>query len=208
MGLFVTIEGIEASGKSTLVRALGERLHTAGVDPVVTREPGGTEFGQQIRALLLQRVPELAIEPLAEAYLVNAARAQHVAELLRPMLAGGRIVLCDRFTDSTLAYQGYGRGLDLTVVRQLCEMATGSLSPDLTIVVDVPIEVSRARMRERHGVDRIEFEPPEFHARVRDGFLALAAQTPRMRTVDGTQPPQAVLARAWDLIEPLLADRR
>ncbi len=190
------------------MRALGERLHTAGVDPVVTREPGGTEFGQQIRALLLQRVPELAIEPLAEAYLVNAARAQHVAELLRPMLAGGRIVLCDRFTDSTLAYQGYGRGLDLTVVRQLCEMATGSLSPDLTIVVDVPIEVSRARMRERHGVDRIEFEPPEFHARVRDGFLALAAQTPRMRTVDGTQPPQTVLARAWELIEPLLADRR
>jgi dTMP kinase len=186
--MFVAIEGIEGSGKSTLLAALAQRLRSDGVGVVVTREPGGTTLGDAVRELFLNR--SLTIEPLAEALLVNAARAQHVAEVIRPALRAGRILLCDRFTDSTLAYQGYGRGIDLELLRRLCETATGGVAPDLTLLVDLPVAAIRARLRGRHrGTDRIEREDDGFHERVRQGFLKLS-DSPDHRILNGDQPEE------------------
>ncbi|HEV3156153.1 MAG TPA: dTMP kinase [Candidatus Baltobacteraceae bacterium] len=201
--MFITIEGIEAGGKSTLLTSLAARLSASGIDALVTREPGGTALGQQIRELFLARTPHVAIDPLAEVFLLNAARAQHVREVLRPALGAGRIVLCDRYVDSTIAYQGYGRGVSLETLRVLGNPSTDGLLPDLTLLVDVPIEISFARMRERES-DRIEKEPRAFHERVRQGFLELAAAHVRIHTLDGTQSPELVLEEAWRLLSPLL----
>jgi dTMP kinase len=191
--MFIAIEGIEGSGKSTLLLALAERLRMGGHGVVATREPGGTPVGDAIRKIFLDRRQQ--IEPLTEALLVNAARAQHVAEVIRPALAQGRMLLCDRFVDSTLAYQGYGRGLDLGSLRRLCETATGGLEADLVLVVDVPVAVARSRMRERVESDRIESEDDAFHERVRRGFLELA-RSPRHRVLDGTRPVDELVAQA------------
>lgn len=189
--MFVVIEGIEGSGKSTLLGALTESLRGDGHDVVMTREPGGTQFGDAIRALFLTR--NLAIEPVAEALLVNASRAQHVEDVIRPALKAGRIVLCDRFVESTLAYQGYGRGLDLGKLGTICEMATDGLEPDLVLLVDMPVEEARSRLQERdEAADRIEGEGNAFHERVRQGFLALA-KTPRHCILDGTRSPDEIL---------------
>jgi dTMP kinase len=192
--MFVVVEGIEGSGKSTLLAGLAEWLRAEGHEPLITFEPGGTPVGSAIRELFLNR--SIAIGPLTEAFLVNAARAQHVAGEIRPALEARRIVVCDRFTDSTLAYQGYGRGVDLDELRTLCELATGGLAPDLVFVVDVPIEVAFARMRTRaEAPDRIEAEDAGFHERVRHGFLELA-RSPRHRVLDGTLAPQPLLEQA------------
>ena len=197
--MLVAVEGIEGSGKSTLVAALGSRLRERGFDVLLTREPGGTPAGNAIRRIFLDRT--VSIEPLAEAFLVNAARAQHVAEVLRPALDAGRIVICDRFTDSTLAYQGYGRGLDLAQLQAVCATATGGLSADLILLLDLPVDVARARLRERaERTDRIEAEGDDFHRRVRRGFLEIAA-SPRHRVLDGALPPDT-------LAELALAERR
>jgi dTMP kinase len=191
---FVVVEGVEGSGKSTLLEALADRLRSAGRDPLVTREPGGTPVGDAIRTIFLDR--RIAIAPLTEALLINAARAQHVSDTIRPALAAGRPVLCDRYVDSTLAYQGYGRGLNLPFLRELCNAATGGLEPDVTLVVDVPVEVSRARTRSRErAVDRLESEDDAFHERVRQGYLELAT-LPGHCVLDGTLAPQQVLERA------------
>jgi dTMP kinase len=132
---------------------------------------------------------------------VNAARAQHVAETIAPALAAGQIVLCDRFVDSTLAYQGYGRGLELERLERICALATGGLSPDVTLLLDVPVSVSRERLGIRGGPsDRLESEAPEFHERVRSGFLALAAAAPRIRTLDGTVALEDTLEAAWRIV--------
>lgn len=172
---------------------------------MTTREPGGTELGNQIRALFLAQRPRIAIEPLAEAFLVNAARAEHIAETIAPALAAGQIVLCDRFVDSTLAYQGYGRGLELERLERICALATGGLSPDVTLLLDVPVSLSRDRLKARGGPgDRLESEAPEFHERVRAGFLALAATVPRVHTLDGTLAPAHVLEAAWRIVEAQL----
>jgi dTMP kinase len=196
--VFITIEGIEGSGKSTLLEGLAERLRKEGRDVVATREPGGTPAGDAIRAIFLDR--NLTVEPLTEAFLVNAARAQHVADVIRPALAAGRTVLCDRFTDSTLAYQGYGRGLDLTMLRALCDAAAGSLNPNLTLLVDLPVPLARSRLQARSGnLDRIESQDDAFHQRVRMGFLALA-QLPHYRILDGTLNEADLLERAWTCI--------
>src|SRR5580658_6944294 len=136
--MFVVVEGIEGSGKSTLVAGLGARLKAENKNVVVTREPGGTRLGDSVRRIFLDR--SLTIEPLAEAFLVNAARAQHVEEVIRPTLAADGIVVCDRFTDSTLAYQGYGRGMDLELLRALCDFAAGGLQPDVVLLVDLPVD--------------------------------------------------------------------
>ena len=193
---FVTVEGIEGSGKSTLLSGLAERLRTHGSEIFATREPGGTPLGDAIREIFLNR--SLAISPLTEALLINAARVTHVTDAIGPALAAGRIVLCDRFVDSTLAYQGYGRGLELRYLRELCDAATGGLEPDLTLLVDVPVEISRARTRSRHrGVDRLESEDDAFHERVRHGYLELARSSPRHVVLDGTLSAQQVLERAW-----------
>lgn len=194
--MFVAVEGIEGSGKSTLLAELAERLRSEGVDVLATREPGGTPLGDAVREVFLQRT--LAISPLAESMLVSAARAQHVADVIRPALASGRLVLCDRFTDSTLAYQGYGRRVRRDVLRELCEMASDGLQPDFVLVLDVPVAVARERLRARAtGTDRIENEDDGFHERVRQGFLELAT-SPRHRVLDGTLAPAQLAAQAMD----------
>jgi dTMP kinase len=189
--MFVSVEGIEGSGKSTLLAALAERLRAAGRPVFVTREPGGTPAGDAIRAIFLD--PAIAIGPLTEALLVNAARAQHVSDVIRPELSAGRIVLCDRYVDSTMAYQGYGRGVDRSFLRGLCDTATGRLEPDLIFLIDVPVDVSRARGGACGAAgDRVEIENDAFHERVRQGFLDIA-RTPRHRVLDGTRSPEELL---------------
>lgn len=196
--MFIVIEGIESSGKTTLMRTLLERFAVAGRDVLSTREPGGTAMGDAVRTIFLDRT--LQIEPLAEALLANAARAQHVANVLRPALAAGRTVLCDRFTDSTLAYQGYGRGLDLDALRKLCDYAAGGVEPDLVVLLDLPVESVRSRLEERaYGEDRIEREGDAFHERVRRGYLELA-RTPRHRIIDAAQTAERVAEAAWNYI--------
>lgn len=195
MSLFVTFEGIEGSGKSTHVRLLAAHLRAGGRRVVETREPGGTEAGLAIRALLLgaEAVP---LEPLAELLLYCADRAQHLGEVVRPALADGAVVLCDRFSDSTLAYQGHARGLDLELVRGLDARARGGLRPDLTFLLDCPASDGLRRARGRgNGGDRFEDAPVAFHERVQAGFRALAAAEPdRFVTVDSTAPREQVSA--------------
>jgi dTMP kinase len=192
--VFVVVEGIEGTGKSTLIFGLAERLKREGHDVAVTREPGGTPLGDAAREIFLNR--GFPISPLAECMLVNAARAQHVLDVIRPALAVGRIVLCDRFTDSTLAYQGYGRGLDVESLREVCDIAAGGLEPDLVVVLDLPVSVARARLRERNvSTDRIEREDDAFHERVRQGFLLLARE-PKHRVLDATLPVKVLVEEA------------
>jgi dTMP kinase len=196
--MFVVIEGIEGSGKSTLHKGLVERLTMEGRDVVATREPGGTATGDAIRSIFLDRT--LTIGALTEAFLVNAARAQHVAEVIRPALAQNRLVLCDRFTDSTLAYQGYGHGLDLASLQRQCDEATGGVPADLVLLIDLPVDVARTRLQERsYALDRIESQDAAFHERVRQGYLELA-KSPLHRVLDGTLPQERLLEDAWNFI--------
>src|SRR5439155_17054633 len=191
-GRFVALEGGEASGKSTQAARLAGRLGA-----LLTREPGGTEVGERIRAVLLD--PALAgLDARAEALLMAAARAQHVAEVIRPALAAGRDVVSDRYAGSSLAYQGFGRGLAVDEVRWLSDWATGGLWPDLTILLDVPVEVARRRLG---ALDRFEAEDDAFHERVVDGFRKLAGADPGAWVVlDGTGDVDAVAARAWTAV--------
>ncbi len=175
--MFITFEGIEGSGKTTLLQGIAGRLRAAKRNILVTREPGGTAAGNAIRKVFLEA--GLRIDPLTEAFLVNASRAQLVSEEIGPALEASRLVLCDRYTDSTLAYQGYGRGMDWDRLRDLCGMATGGLRPDLTFLVDIDVQTSRARVTSRaNTVDRVEAADLDFHERVRAGFLSLARAEP------------------------------
>jgi dTMP kinase len=169
-GRFIVLEGTESSGKSTQAARLARRLGA-----LLTREPGGTELGEAVRGLLLEPSPE-PIDARAELLLVVAARAQHVALRILPELTAGRSVVCDRFHGSTLAYQGYGRGLPLEDVRRACSLAAGTLEPDLVVLLDVPEDVSASRRR--RSPDRIESQDASFHRRVRAGFLELARADP------------------------------
>lgn len=200
--MLVTFEGIEAAGKSTLIATLADRLRSAGEDVLATREPGGTLLGDSLRALFVD--PAYRIDPVAEVMLLNASRAQLVGELIQPALQAGRTILCDRFFDATVAYQGFGRGLDVESLLELCLVATRRIAPDLTFLVDVPVEVSAARVRARGDADRLEREGAAFHARVREGYLQLAQRFARIVVLDGTMPP-AVLA---DSAFAVLSDRR
>ncbi len=195
--MFITVEGIEGCGKSTLVAGLSSRLRSAGREIIVTREPGGTPVGDAIRHVFL--APGLTIVPLAEALLINASRAQHVVDLIEPALERGTIVLCDRFVDSTLAYQGYGRGIDLAFLTGLCAVAAGERLPDVTFILDVPVAVSRERVARRDGTasDRMEREDVAFYERVRRGFLDLASRSPRYRVFDATKPSEELVAEAF-----------
>jgi dTMP kinase len=194
--VFITVEGIEGCGKSTLVAGLSERLRPTGAEIIVTREPGGTPAGDAIRNVFLE--PGLTIAPLTEALLINASRAQHVVELIEPALHRGALVLCDRFIDSTLAYQGYGRGIDLDFLQKLCRAAAGNRIPDLTFVLDLPVALSRERVATRDGAsrDRMEQQDIAFYERVRRGFLSLAALEPRYRVLDATKPAEELIAQA------------
>jgi dTMP kinase len=189
-----------------LLAGLARWLGSQGIDCVVTREPGGTPLGNRLRALFIE--PDLLFRPLAEAFVVNASRAQHVDEVIEPALAAGRFVLCDRFADATLAYQGYGRGVDLAALRSLAAIATRGREPDLTLLVDVPVPVSRERVRARalalaEPIDRLEREGSEFHERVRSGYLALAREGKRIVTLDGTASPRALLENAVAVVRKL-----
>ena len=197
--MLVTFEGIEAAGKSTLIASLANDLTTRGDAVLVTKEPGGTPLGDSLRAVFLD--PAFQVDPIAEVMLLNASRAQHVADVVAPALKLGKIVLCDRFFDATIAYQGYGRGLDIEALLQICLMATHRIAPDLTFVIDIPVELSAERVRARGSADRLEREDAAFHTRVREGYLALAQRFSRIAVLDGTQPPAALAAAALAEIE-------
>jgi dTMP kinase len=182
-GKFITIEGGEGGGKSTQIKRLARALEAAGCTVVSTREPGGSPGGEEIRALLVQGAPE-RWDPMTEVMLFAAARREHVVRTIEPALAAGRWVISDRFADSTLAYQGYGRGIDRAALESLRRLAVGALVPDLTLVLDLPVEIGLARARARAGQElRFEAMDPAFHERLRQGFLAIAAAEPHRCTV-------------------------
>ncbi len=203
----ITFEGIEGSGKSTQMAMLGEFLRKKGLRVEATREPGGTRIADAIRNILLS--PEYReMADLTELFLYEACRAQHVHEFMRPLLEAGSILLCDRFSDSTLAYQGYGRGMDRGLVDRLNHVASGGLRPDLTILLDCPVEVGLRRSWERlqkegnaKAESRFEQEEVGFHERVRAGFLAIAMEEPgRVKKVDGTARPEAVQEEIREIV--------
>jgi len=186
--MFITLEGPEGSGKTSQIPALAAYLRDAGYEVVVTREPGGTTVGDQIRDVLMN-LENVAIVPRTEILLFLAARAQHVESLIRPALQAGKVVLCDRYGDSTLAYQGYGHTTDLDTLRSLLDYSTGGLKPDLTLLLDVPVRQGMARKKENETEwNRLDAYTLAFHERVRQGYLALAAEEPdRWLVIDATQ---------------------
>ncbi len=203
MALFIVFEGGEGCGKSTQTRALLRRLSKDGFRAVLTREPGGTRLGERVRRYLKQ-TGETRISPLAELFLIATARAQLVSEIIRPELEKGKMVICDRFTPSTLAYQGYGRGLNTDALREVNDIATDGMSPDLIVLLDIPIEdgLGRKKSKER---DRFESESLAFHARVRRGYLDLAKADPeRWLVVDGRLPKKEIEKKIWGKVSILL----
>jgi len=196
--VFISFEGIEGSGKTTLIAGLAVELRSIGADVFVTREPGGTAFGDAVRAIFVD--PAARIDPLAEAFLMNASRAQLVAERIAPLLKTNGIILCDRFFDATVAYQGYGRGLDIEMLIRLSLVASQSIAPDITFLLDVDPRLSRERVRSRGETDRLEREDDGFHARVRQGYLELAGRFERIIVLNGAAPPGHLLAQALEII--------
>jgi dTMP kinase len=212
-GLFVTFEGGEGTGKTTQLKRLVAALRGAGWDPLETRDPGGTPIGNQIRAILLDR-EHVGMAPLAELLLYEASRAQLVQEVIRPALSAGRIVLCDRFTDSTVAYQGAGRGLDPALIARLNALGSDGLAPDLTLLFDLDPAVGLARAAERlssprKAEDRMEAEVLAFHRRVRAGYRALAAAEPeRVVVLDASRGIGELEREVRRLVEARLRGRR
>ena len=203
-GRFVTLEGGEGAGKSTQVIALARLAAAAGFEVVTCREPGGTPLGERLRAALFAQADgEARPTPAAELLVFTAARAQLVAEIVRPALARGALVICDRFADSTVAYQHYGRGLDQSMVEAANHAATQGLTPDLTLLLDLSPE--EGFRRGERGLDYLEREGIEFHRRVREGFLERAAAEPgRWLVLDATRPETEITAAAWERIRALL----
>lgn len=205
-GRFITFEGIDGSGKTTQMRLLGDRLRAEGRDVFETVEPGGTAVGQQIRRILLDSANQ-DLRPTAELLLYFASRAQNVEQCILPALRAGKIVLCDRFTDSTLAYQGYARGLGAETVLALDRIACRGLTPDLTLLIDVDVDTGLARMRGRNasglaGETRLDDESTDFHRKVRDAYLTIARQhAERFRVIDGNGAPDEVAARVWENVQ-------
>jgi dTMP kinase len=202
IGRFIAFEGGEASGKSTQAARLASALGA-----VLTREPGGTELGQHIRELVLGAGVAEGVDVRAEALLLAADRAQHVASVIRPALVSGRDVVTDRYASSSLAYQGYGRGLDVADIRGLSDWASGSLWPDLVILLDVPAEVAQRRLASSGvGLDRLEAAGDEFHQRVAGGFRELAASCPETwRVIDGSRAVDEVSAEVMEVVSAFFA---
>jgi len=203
LGLFITFEGGEGCGKSTQSRLLLKKLKQQNIPVVLTHEPGGTALGDEIREALKRRRDSF-ISPQAELFLFAASRAQLVAELIRPALEDGKVVICDRFTYSTLVYQGYGRGLGLTAIEMVNNMATGNLNPDLIILLDISPEQGLARKRSLK--DRFELEDLSFHRRVREGYLKMAAGPNRWLVIDASLPKAKIAEIIWDRVSQLLPD--
>jgi len=209
-GLFITFEGTEGCGKSTQLELLGKTLRVLGYPVHMLREPGGTPVGEEIRHTLKHSKANVAMTPETELLLVNASRAQLVREIIRPALAVGDVVLCDRFYDSTTAYQGHGRGLDLSLVKSVIDFAVGETQPNLTLLLHVPPEVSAERLLSRQSTlpfirDRMEEGDRNFFARVARGYDAIVAAEPgRVRVVDGTGPIDVVCSKIWEQVQPVL----
>lgn len=204
--MFITVEGMEGAGKSTLVAGLAAALEKQGRKVLLTREPGGCDLGRTLRALLLHK--DAGICPQAELFLFLADRAQHVADIIRPALLAGKVVICDRFADSTVVYQGYGRGFDLSFLRRLNHEAISGLWPDVTLVLDLPPEegLRRARLRNARNnaaetEGRFEAEAVAFHTRVRDGFVRWAEANPeRCTVISGLLSPEAMCDAALERV--------
>jgi dTMP kinase len=209
-GLFITFEGTEGCGKSTQVELLARRLRALGHRVRTLREPGGTPIGEEIRHTLKHSKNNAAMTAEAELLLMNASRAQLVREVIRPALAAGEIVVCDRFYDSTTAYQGHGRQLDLEKVKTVIDFAVGETKPNLTLFLHVPAEVSAERLRSRQTSlkfvrDRIEEADQKFFERVAHGFGVIAAAEPqRVKFINGAQPLDVVCEKIWEIVQPVL----
>ena len=209
--MFVTFEGIEGAGKSTAMALLSQMLREAGHDPLLTREPGASGLGQRLRPMLLDASAD-GICPLAELFLFLADRAQHAHEVIGPALAAGRIVLCDRYADSTLAYQGAGRGIDDVMLLQAAGISTAGLRPDLTFLLDLPVKLGLGRAARRNrsqGLEisegRFDSESESFHGRIRQAYLRLAAAEPdRIAVLDATRSPEEIAARCMATLAPRL----
>jgi dTMP kinase len=200
-GRFISFEGGEGGGKSTQVKHLARALEGAGIATVVTREPGGAPGAEDIRKLVVEGAPE-RWDPLTEALLMNAARREHVVRTIEPALAAGRWVISDRFADSTMAYQGYGRGVDRAALTALRALAVGPLTPDLTLILDLPVELGLTRAHQRRGHElRFEAMDQAFHERLRQGFLAIASSEPaRCVVIDATASIEAVERAITDAV--------
>ncbi|MBM4401879.1 MAG: dTMP kinase [Candidatus Cloacimonetes bacterium] len=207
MNLFITFEGPDGGGRSAQAELLGERLRAEGINFILTREPGGNgvEIAEQIRKILLTRDNQKMVAK-TEALLYFAARAQHVRELIQPSLAQGITVVCERFNDSTLAYQGYGRGLDLQLLRDIAAFVANGLVPDVTFLLDIAPEIGLAR-KDRHALDRLEKEDLTFHQRVRQGYKILACGNPRFVVIDAEQSIEVIAGIVWGKVKQLL-DRK
>lgn len=209
-GLFITFEGTEGGGKSTQIVRLAERLRAAGHTVRTLREPGGTPIGEEIRHTLKHSNNNHAMTAEAELLLMNASRAQLVREIIRPALAAGEVIVCDRFYDSTIAYQGYGRQLDLKMVKAVIDAAVGETRPDVTLLLTVSQEISDLRRAMRQSTlpfmrDRIEEADRSFFERVAKGYLAIAAaETKRIRVLDGSGEVETICENIWEIVQPVL----
>ncbi|MCD6508601.1 dTMP kinase [Candidatus Poribacteria bacterium] len=201
--MFITFEGIEGSGKSTQAKLLVEYLRGKGLNVILTREPGGVELSERIRSILIET--GLDISPRAELLLFLASRAQHTDELIRPSLQKGHIVVCDRYIDASVAYQGYGRGLSIEMIKRLNDWATGGIRPNLTVLLDLSPEEGLKRVRTSKKTDRIEGENLEFHRRVREGYLEIARSDPdRFLVLDATRSMEEIQRFIREAVEACL----
>ena len=207
--VFITFEGIDGCGKSTQLRLLASDLRLRGLTVVTTREPGGTPLGQKLRAALLDVQEQ--VDPLTELLVFAADRAQHVRKHLLPALSANHVVLSDRYADATVAYQGAGRGFDENLIKQIVELATGGLKPDLTLLFDLSVVESTVRTRRRlksKHTDRLDIENPDFHMRVRDAYLGIAKAEPqRVRIIDARYSVQETHAAVKNIVMPFLQER-
>lgn len=202
-GLFITFEGGEGAGKTTLIEEIARKLVSQGYSVLKTREPGGTKFGEHIRALLLQHTEP--VSPYAELCLFLASRAQHILEVIGPALEAGKVVLCDRFNDSSIAYQGAARGLGMEKVAEICEFISQGLKPHLTLYLDLDPELGLSRAAKARTQDRIESETVMFHQKIREAYLSIhRADQHRFHLVDATLPPERVFQEAMRFIQPLV----